>query len=525
MGKIVDAWGNPIETATLTDPQTAKIGWLQQMYALHPAKGLTPARLHALMVTAENGQLTAQSDLFDDMEERDAHLLAEMSKRRRAILTLEWQVVPPRGFSAAEQSLADEARDLLHDIPEFEGVLLDALSAIGHGFSCLEIEWAQIGSMTLPKKISLRPHSWFRLDWETRTEIRLRSTAIDGEILNPFGWIVHRHQAKSGYLARGGLFRSLAWPYLFKNYAARDLAEFLEIYGLPLRVGTYPAGATADEKSTLMQAVVAIGHSAAGIIPQGMMIDFKEAAIGSQDPHMAMIQWCERTISKAILGQNVNFDTSQKGSLAGMSLDNEVRLDVLKSDARQLQTSITRDLIYPILALNFGLSDISRCPRLVFDVRVPGDLKLYADALPLLADAGMDIPISWAREKLHIPAPVDGEPVMKVQARAAQIPNIDPTAPTTAKAALKAMQASPSVNPGQALAANLRDAAADPLHSWLDTIKAMTEKANSMAELRDMLVNAYGDLPPDQMGSVMALAIAAAKAGGRFDAARQAGLV
>ncbi|MFP3599880.1 DUF935 family protein, partial [Chryseobacterium sp. SIMBA_029] len=60
----------------------------------------------------------------------------------------------------------------------------------------------------------------------------------------------------------------------------RDLAEFLEIYGLPMRLGTYPGGATEDEKFTLLRAVMDIGHRAAGIIPQGMQIDFKEAAKG-----------------------------------------------------------------------------------------------------------------------------------------------------------------------------------------------------------------------------------------------------
>ncbi len=61
--------------------------------------------------------------------------------------------------------------------------------------------------------------------------------------LRPFGWISHTGKAKSGYLSRTGLIRVLAWPYLFKNYSVRDLAEFLEIYGLPLRVGKYPDGA------------------------------------------------------------------------------------------------------------------------------------------------------------------------------------------------------------------------------------------------------------------------------------------
>jgi phage gp29-like protein len=47
---------------------------------------------------------------------------------------------------------------------------------------------------------------------------------------------------------------------------------------LPIRVGTYPAGATKEEKWTLLKAVLSIGRDAGGIIPQGMKIDFQNAA-------------------------------------------------------------------------------------------------------------------------------------------------------------------------------------------------------------------------------------------------------
>ncbi|MCO7025451.1 DUF935 family protein, partial [Vibrio paracholerae] len=95
----------------------------------------------------------------------------------------------------------------------------------------------------------------------------------------------------SGYLSRRGLVRVLAWPFLFKNYSVRDLAEFLEIYGLPIRLGKYPEGATEKEKATLLRAVMSIGHNAGGIIPKGMDIDFQNAADGQSDPFMAMISW------------------------------------------------------------------------------------------------------------------------------------------------------------------------------------------------------------------------------------------
>nr|WP_282977379.1 DUF935 family protein [Pseudomonas aeruginosa] len=57
-------------------------------FANHPAKGLTPAKLAHILIEAEQGHLQAQAELFMDMEERDAHLFAEMSKRKRAVLGL-----------------------------------------------------------------------------------------------------------------------------------------------------------------------------------------------------------------------------------------------------------------------------------------------------------------------------------------------------------------------------------------------------------------------------------------------------
>ena len=60
----------------------------------------------------------------------------------------------------------------------------------------------------------------------------------------------------------------LAWPWLFKNFAVRDLAEFLEIYGLPLRLGTYNPNTSDDKaRATLLRAVIGIGHDAAAIVP------------------------------------------------------------------------------------------------------------------------------------------------------------------------------------------------------------------------------------------------------------------
>ncbi|MBJ9752738.1 DUF935 domain-containing protein [Burkholderia cepacia] len=441
MAKIVDINGNPIDSRVLADPQTSKLGWLTQSFEMHPARGLTPARLHKLLDAAERGQIIEQSDLFADMEEKDGHIFAEMSKRKRVLLTLDYDVKPPRNANEAEKALTEEVREWIDDMPDFEDMMLDCLDAIGHGFAALEIEWQQLGKLWYPKAFNHRPQRWFMNPISDRNQIRLRGADVDGLPLWPAGWIVHRHKAKSGYVARGGLHRVLVWPYLFKNYSVRDLAEFLEIYGLPLRVGKYPSGSTDDEKNALLAAVAGIGHNAAGIIPESMMIDFQQAADGTHVPHMSMVEWCERTESKVILGGTLTSQADGKSSTHALgNVHNEVRHDLMTSDARQLASTITRDLIYTMIILNRGQIDRLRCPQFAFETREPADLDMFANALPKLVGMGMKVKRTWAHEKLSIPEPEDGDELLSIPKPEMIVPpELRPTpdgrAPTDAKTA------------------------------------------------------------------------------------------
>lgn len=414
MARILDVNGNPFDQGILREAQTSKLAALRREWGLHPSRGLTPQKMARIFDDAELGNLSLQAELYEDMEEKDAHIYAEMSKRKRALLTLDWSIEPPRNATAAEKSEAAEVDEMIRELPNFEDVLLDMLNAIGHGYACLEIEWQHLGALWMPKCIEHRPQSWFVMDRETRTQLRLRTpTGVNGEPLQPFGWVTHIHRAKSGYLARAGLHRMLAWPYLYKNYAARDLAEFLEIYGLPLRLGKYPGGAQDDEKTTLLRALVDIGHNAAGIIPQDMEIEFKEAAKGTHQPYEFMVNWCERSQSKAILGGTLTSGADGKSSTNALGkVHNEVRHDLLISDARQVEGTIARDIIYPLMALNRAAVDPRRMPRLQFDTREIEDLTAIADALPKLTAIGMRIPASYAHQKLRIPVAKENEPVL-----------------------------------------------------------------------------------------------------------------
>ncbi|MFW2176650.1 MULTISPECIES: DUF935 domain-containing protein [unclassified Moraxella] len=399
----------------------------------HPAVGLTPRKVHNLLTQAEAGSMGAMLALFEDMEERDLHILAEMSKRKRAVVKLDWQIKAPANADANEQKYTDAIASMLEAVENWEQIITDSLDAIGKGYSCHELHWVRDGNLWLIDDINWQTPHRFTIDPFNPNQLRLSGGGIgDDEDLWENAWLVHTHKAKSGYLVRGGLHRALVWSYVFKNYSVRDLAEFLEIYGLPLRLGTYPAGATEGEKFTLLKAVMDIGHRAAGIIPQGMMIDFKEAAKGSSDPFMDMVKWCELSQSKAILGGTLTSQADGKSSTNALGkVHEETRLEIRDSDAKQLASSISRDVIGALMRINYPDVSPRRYPKFVFDISENEDISVFAEALPKLVGIGMKIPVEWGHEKLGIPLANEGEPVLSM----VQTNNTANQAPLTAQLA------------------------------------------------------------------------------------------
>lgn len=441
MVEILDHRGEPMPRKTRSgptvEPQTASVGYLYREFADHPSRGLTPAKLSRILEDGERGRLEDQARLAEDMEEKDAHLFSELSKRRRALLGLNWHLRPPEDATRQEKEWTSRIERIVRAL-DWEEIVYDASAAILYGYACLEYNWERSEGQWRLKSADYRQPDWFMTPQNDRDTLVLRTLDGRGEQLRQWGWLVHVHKAKSGYLTRGGLARILAWPYLFRNYSARDLAEFLEIHGLPLRLGKYPAGASDTEKSTLMKAVVNIGHAAAGIIPQGMEIEFQEAAKGSSEPFMAMMRWAEASMSKAILGGTLTSQTSESGggAYALGQVHNEVRHDILVSDARQIARSITQHLVGPLTRLN---TPMRRLPSFVFETEQPEDIKLYAGALPKLGRA-LRIPARWAYEKLGIPQPEADEEVLDFTPRLAATP-----APVAAQAtaALRAQARDP----------------------------------------------------------------------------------
>lgn len=517
MPKILDLNGSPIESAALKEPQTSKIAQLKNQYLDSYMRGMSPDKLAGALRAADNGDLYMQHRIFADMEERDPHLYAETSKRKMALLKINWHIEPPRNPSAKEKADAEWLTEMLTDsIDPLEDLMLAAMDGVGHGFAPIEMVWGKQDQYLLPRYYP-RPQEWFQLNRE-RTELRLRDSTGDGAPLTPFGWVMHTHgKAKTGYAARMGLYRVCVWPFVYKAYALSDFAEFLETFGLPIITGKYFSGATDEEKATLMRAVTALGHSARAIMPVDMQLEIaKITGSGEGTPHLTMMTYSDAALSKAILGQTLSATAQSTGLGSGVAdLQGEVRDDILRADAREIAGTITRDILYPMLALNRGVDNLARCARFVFDFEEAVDFKMYAEGIPKLVETGVStIPVSWVHKRCGIPMPEEGEATL--QPKASQ-PTTEP-APVSAKTAALSAEIPAAPQPWAVLAADQLAGVAQPaINAMLAQITAMLDKAESLDEFGQMLLAAYPDLASKDMTDVLSQALAAASLQGALD--------
>jgi phage gp29-like protein len=207
-------------------------------------------------------------------------------------------------------------------------------------------------------------------------------------------------------------------------------------------------------------------------------------------------------------------------------LQGEVRDDIQRADACQIAGTLTRDLVYPLIALNKpGVDGLRRCPRWVFDLGEADDLALYADALPKLAQGGARIPVTWVHEKLRIPEAADTEAVFGAPPAAPDTPAATPGAPAPV-AALKAQAGvKESLTPGpdapdtaNHMTPALAEAADAQVATWVDDIGAMLNSADSLEQFREQLLAHYSELPSDDLVTVMAAALSAIDLRGRAEA-------
>lgn len=476
---IIDQWGDPVRLGNLTEEVAAPtMGSVRSVWTPTVIAGLDPVSMSDILQQAARGFPDQFFALAEEMEERDLHYRSVLGTRKLAITGVQ-PIVVAGSKDAKDEKIADSIRDLIKQ-PEFtDDYLADLLDGLGKGYSVVETLWDRSAREWRPKVYKWRDPRHFVIDQVDGRTLRLKDPDAPnvGRVLPPFQFSIHRPKLKSGLPIRGGLARLAAWAFLFKSYTLKDWMAFLEVYGMPLRVGKFGRGASHEDRRILLQAVRDISTDAAAIIPKEMDIEFIEVQGGSGNGLFgSKADYLDKQVSKGVLGQTMSTDDGS--SLSQAKIHENVRHDIARADARQAAVTVNRDLIRPFVDLNFGPQE--RYPTVVFPITENEDIKALAEVVERLVNLGLEISMSDVRSRVGFDEPEEGavllRPSVSFETPSAETPQPPAEKPIDKKAAVQAQArlqpACPHCGGFHAVAADQRD----EVDELLDTALGEWEK-------------------------------------------------
>jgi len=307
-------------------------------------------------------------------------------------------------------SIADAYRENVVEKPNFTGMVFNLLDGLGKGFAVVEPVWDTKTTPWTFSEFDYKDPHWFHFDRIGHRELRLRDETWEGKRLPGGVFLVHEPTIKSGLSIRGGLARVASIAYMAKAFTLKDWLAFMEVFGMPIRVGTYnPETIKEGERATLRNALANIGHDAAAMIPEGMNIDIVESmsrGSGGESLFGGLADYLDKQTSKAVLGQTMTTDDGS--SLAQATVHQDIFQQFIALDARQVSNTINLGITTPWCQFNFG--DNAPICKLEIDTTPPEDLKVFTEAaLPWVVQGGLRVSASWVREKFGIPDPEETE--------------------------------------------------------------------------------------------------------------------
>lgn len=390
-----------------------------------------------------------------------------------------------------------------------DDLILDLLDAIGKGFSVAEIIWRYKSGHVVPNEIKWVMPKKFLFDDFDCMRLLTEDNRAEGVPLSeyPNKFIVHKYKARSGSPTRAGILRVAVWMYLFKNYSIKDWMAFSEVYGMPIRLGKYEPGTSQEDKDALIAAVQSIGADAAGVISKDTTIEFVESSRSEGLLYDRLIKLCNAEMSKAILGQTLTTEAGDSGSYALGKTQGLVRQDLLEADCKALQKTLKRDLIAPLVEFNIGPG--LNLPWIKFNYESPEDLVQTVQVYKtIIVDMGLPVSQEHIYEKFGIPSPSDGQEILQ------------PAAPAQSpfpfkKIAAKKQQPEDGQDASDKLGDNALNPAMQAIEATLGPLFKIVQKARSFEEIREMLLEEFGNLPDGELEELLQKAIFVADLNGR----------
>lgn len=290
-------------------------------------------------------RISAYDDLLYDAQVRSC-----MSSRKAGVSKLKFELEG----KDADPKIIDFIQKTF-DRFNYHKLFRKILGCVAYGYQPIEIDWEVREGRIVPAKMEAKPVEWFCFGGKNELRFLSKKHPVSGEELPPMKFVCPTNDETYKNPYGTSVLSICFWPAMFKKGNLKFWVAFTEKYGSPWLVGKYAPGTSNENQNILADQLENMVQDAIAVIPDTSKIEIIEAAGkgASADIFDKLKDACNADISKAILGQTLTTELSSTGSLAAAQTHNEVRKDIILSDARIIEETLNQIVRWTI-DQNFG---------------------------------------------------------------------------------------------------------------------------------------------------------------------------
>ena len=322
--------------------------------------------------------LTSQKGLaiYDEMQ-KDSQVQSCLNTKKFAVLSEGWDIQPASN-DPRDTEIAGFVNFCLTDMRgSVQDVLFKVLDALAKGFSICEINYKVIADGPYAGMIgldSIKAKDPTAFGFDMDEFLNVRSLVRMNQELPVDKFIIYTYMP--GYeLPHGQSDLRAAYKHWWsKEVILKFWNLYLEKFGMPTAKGSYRRGMPKDQQDELLRVLDKIQQETALVIPDDVTVELLEAQRGGDAGYRDAIEFHNKQIAKAILGQTLTSDEGNAGSLAMAKVHENVLSFYLQKLKRDLEETVMGEqVIRRLVEINFGSAG---CPRFVLG---PSDVSDQSD--------------------------------------------------------------------------------------------------------------------------------------------------
>ncbi|NDD52940.1 DUF935 family protein [bacterium] len=345
------------------------------------------------ITSAESTQYPSRARLYDIYTHAllDGHLHGVITKRIDSVLN------KPLFYKDKKGGVVEELNPIIQSA-EFRKIMRLLLESILWGISGIEfIPGKQLAAVPIPRK-HIKPHNHI---------IAVEQFSNEGVDYNtlPNVWIF-------GEKDNLGVLLQATTYVIYKRNAISDWANFVEIFGIPIRIAKYDVF-DKETQEALKDALDNSGSALSMLIPKQAEFEVQDGktANANGDLQANFVETMNEHISITILGNTETTSNGKTGSQAKSKVHQEQQNQIVKSDMALLQAALNDPKFIAILqSYNLPVTNDGN-----FEFNKDIDIAFLAERIKIdkeLIAAGLPIPNDYFYETYNIPKPDPNQPII-----------------------------------------------------------------------------------------------------------------